>query len=183
MSRKKGNMNVIGDRYGRLLIVDDVHGIKPRRVVAVCDCGTKKEYLLHNLRSGLSKSCGCLQKERAAKRLNDLTGKVFGKLTVIKRVENVEGRNIPRWLCHCKCGNKTVVYANNLISKFTRSCGCEKGGHNCKKWTEKDDKQIVHLKNAGMSVEEISRLVERSPSTLYKRLNILQKNKESRDNP
>lgn len=182
MSRKKGNLDVIGDRYGRLLIVDEVDGIKPRRVVAVCDCGVKKEFFLHNLRSGRSLSCGCLQKEWAESRLIDLTGKVFGKLTVIKRVDNVEGRNIPRWLCHCKCGNKTVVYANNLTSKFTRSCGCEKGGHNCKKWTEKDDKEIVRLKNAGMSVEEISRLVERSPSTLYKRLNKLRKIK-SKNNP
>ena len=34
----------------------------------------------------------------------DLTGQKFGRLTVIKRVENTkEGR--AKWLCQCECGH------------------------------------------------------------------------------
>jgi len=56
----------------------------------------------------------------------DLTGKRFGKLIVIKRAENNwQGR--PRWLCQCDCGRETRVGSGDL--KTTRSCGCLKGKH------------------------------------------------------
>lgn len=52
----------------------------------------------------------------------DLTGKKFGRLTVIERVENRKGR----WFykCQCECGNITVVSGNALTQGHTRSCGC-----------------------------------------------------------
>jgi hypothetical protein len=54
----------------------------------------------------------------------DLTGTRFGKLTVIKRSENVSGCNNSRWLCKCDCGKAVVVRSNNLHSGNTNSCGC-----------------------------------------------------------
>ena len=42
----------------------------------------------------------------------DLTGKRFGKLTVISRKENIG--NSAAWLCQCDCGNKTVVDGKKL---------------------------------------------------------------------
>ncbi|MEI8142862.1 MAG: hypothetical protein WCG90_08350 [Chitinophagia bacterium] len=53
---------------------------------------------------------------------NDLTGQVFGQLTVLARAENAEDGH-SRWLCQCSCGNQKVVQSNNL-KKTTRSCGC-----------------------------------------------------------
>ena len=57
----------------------------------------------------------------------DLTGQKFGKLTVIKRVENhVQpcGKQYVQWLCKCDCGNETVVRSANLKGGRTQSCGC-----------------------------------------------------------
>ena len=112
MKKKRGRplVNIVGDRYGRLLVIEEIEGVRPRKVVAECDCGTKKEYYLHNIRSGLTQSCGCFQKERAGEKLIDLTGQRFGKLTVIKRAENAKSNTSPRWLCHCDCGGESIVY-------------------------------------------------------------------------
>ena len=58
--------------------------------------------------------------------MNDLTGRRFGRLTVIRRVE---GYPTPRglrdgWLCKCDCGNEVVVSTGDLTRGRTRSCGC-----------------------------------------------------------
>ena len=55
-------------------------------------------------------------------RLNDLTGKRFGRLTVIHRAESIKGQTI--WHCRCDCGNEKDVHAANLIKGSTKSCGC-----------------------------------------------------------
>lgn len=53
----------------------------------------------------------------------DETGKTYGYLTVIKRVENTkEGR--ANWLCRCKCGKLLNVSGKSLRSGNTKSCGC-----------------------------------------------------------
>lgn len=58
----------------------------------------------------------------------DLTGQRFGRLTVVKRVENhvfPSGKQKSRWLCDCDCGNEVVVIGSNLTKENgTRSCGC-----------------------------------------------------------
>ena len=56
-------------------------------------------------------------------RVNDLTGRKFGKLTVLKRDESARpGRS--KWVCECDCGNMVSVYRNHLVSGQTVSCGC-----------------------------------------------------------
>lgn len=52
----------------------------------------------------------------------DLTGQRFGRLTVIKRVEN-NGKKV-MWLCRCDCGNETTVFSGYLRNGDTKSCGC-----------------------------------------------------------
>jgi hypothetical protein len=54
--------------------------------------------------------------------IKDLTGMVFGKLTVIKLDKIVNSRKF--WLCKCECGNIKSVYAYSLHCGDTRSCGC-----------------------------------------------------------
>lgn len=58
-------------------------------------------------------------------RFCDLTGKRYGRLTVIKRVYK-EGDKKTYWMCKCDCGNETVVLASNLKRGHTTSCGCLK---------------------------------------------------------
>lgn len=51
----------------------------------------------------------------------DLTGRKFGMLTVIKRLENNEYGSA-RWLCRCDCGNEKI-YGTKVL-KTNKSCGC-----------------------------------------------------------
>lgn len=52
----------------------------------------------------------------------DLTGSVFGRLTVIDRAEN-DKRGQSQWNCICSCGAKVSVNGYRLRTS-TRSCGC-----------------------------------------------------------
>ena len=55
----------------------------------------------------------------------DLTGRRFGRLVVIKRLEvSQSNRQSIFWLCKCDCGNEKIVNKAELISSHTRSCGC-----------------------------------------------------------
>lgn len=61
----------------------------------------------------------------------DLTGMVFGRLTVLKQAEDYivpkTNRHYPQWLCECSCKdhNKVIVMSNRLTAKNgTKSCGC-----------------------------------------------------------
>ena len=61
--------------------------------------------------------------------LKDLTGKKFGKLTVIKRnlsyaTENNIVSKHPYWDCVCDCGGKITVLGTSLTQGLTSSCGC-----------------------------------------------------------
>jgi len=52
----------------------------------------------------------------------DLTGKKFGRWTVLKRAEN-KGNYI-RWKCLCDCGAIRIVNGNSLKRGISKSCGC-----------------------------------------------------------
>lgn len=60
-------------------------------------------------------------------KLIDLTGEVFGKLTVISRAQDKilpSGYKQVMWNCSCECGNTSVVSGKNLKGGSVRSCGC-----------------------------------------------------------
>ena len=54
--------------------------------------------------------------------LSDLTGRKFGRLTVIERAAN--GSKGARWRCVCECSGEKIVTASNLQYGGVRSCGC-----------------------------------------------------------
>ena len=56
---------------------------------------------------------------------NDLVGKTFGRLTVIKEVER-NNRGERCFLCKCNCGNEKIIVGWRLTTKNkpTQSCGC-----------------------------------------------------------
>lgn len=61
--------------------------------------------------------------EERGNRFKDLTGIVFGKLTVIEFfVKSKNGH--AKWLCKCECGNKSICFASNLLRGIATSCGC-----------------------------------------------------------
>lgn len=55
----------------------------------------------------------------------DIIGKRFGKLTVIKRIENYitkKGKKRSQWKCLCDCGKYCTKVGHDI--KRTNSCGC-----------------------------------------------------------
>lgn len=62
-------IDLMGLRFGRLVVVGRRKPVRPGAAVpwiCVCDCGSEREVLSNNLRSGDIQSCGCLRKERVA---------------------------------------------------------------------------------------------------------------------
>ena len=52
----------------------------------------------------------------------DLTGKRFGRLTVLHRAENRNKKTY--WHCLCDCGNEKDIAARHLSGGSINSCGC-----------------------------------------------------------
>lgn len=135
---KKGlkirKIDLTGQRFGRLVVLrqgkSHIYPSGKTRVkwICQCDCGNIIETKGNGLKSGHTKSCGCLnQEKRSQRRIYDLTGKKFGKLTALKRVGTKRFTSktcAPIWLCRCDCGNYCQVYSKYLICGDTKSCGC-----------------------------------------------------------
>lgn len=64
-------------------------------------------------------------------KLNELSGRNFGRLTVIKQAGRASDRHV-LWLCVCKCGNRILVRSRDLLNGHTKSCGCLKEDVNTK---------------------------------------------------
>ena len=131
-------IDMTGKRFGRLLVLSRSRTEKRGHVHwdTICDCGNEMVVSGGNLRSGHTRSCGCLRKESAratgksmAGRLhpdwakNDLTGKEFGRLVAIKRLDKQDGSAV-KYLCKCECGNFKEILAKSLVGGHTKSCGC-----------------------------------------------------------
>lgn len=60
------------------------------------------------------------------RKLEDLTGREFGRLKVLKYagLQPVGKSKQSAWFCECECGRKTIVLNNNLKRGNTLSCGC-----------------------------------------------------------
>jgi hypothetical protein len=67
------NTPIIGTRFGRWTVTEDLGTGTYRRyaVVVTCDCGNSRQHFLTVLKKGLSKSCGCYRKENAAALINN----------------------------------------------------------------------------------------------------------------
>ena len=57
-----------GDKYGRLTIISEVKEGKGRSFFCCCECGKNIVIRFEHLRSGHTKSCGCLKSETTTKR-------------------------------------------------------------------------------------------------------------------
>ena len=122
-------INMKGQKIGRLFVKEQAPknpNLKSRvtRWICECDCGNTIIVSGSNLRSGNTKSCGCLQKEITSKiKFNDLTNKRFGKLIALKPIGKASNQHIV-WECKCDCGQITNVITDNLTRGLTKSCGC-----------------------------------------------------------
>ena len=121
----------------RLRAAEDITGMRSGKLVALeptdvkrrgtylwrcwCDCGNELLVEAYKIRSQRVKSCGC---SRRGKNTKDLTGKRFGKLVALRRLDEKIGSSYA-WLCQCDCGKQLKVgTAALLVEPGTRSCGC-----------------------------------------------------------
>lgn len=116
----KNRENLIGKRYDKLVVIEQMESTKQgqRRWLCKCDCGGTCVSTTGNLNSGHTTNCGC-------KKSPDLTGKVFGKLTVLGRSDkrNSRGkRTTPMWECRCECGAITYKATDTLTNPDVSMC-------------------------------------------------------------
>lgn len=127
-------IELTGHKYGRLTVEGYAYSRNKKTYWScVCDCGAKMVTTSNALRSGNTKSCGCLKqetsqkigkknlKEQSIKAELDLLGCSFGFLTVIEKAEKIKNRTA--WLCKCECGNERAILTQEL-QRGMQSCGC-----------------------------------------------------------
>lgn len=127
--------DLTGQRFGRLtvLCLDPAPYVSPsgkptRRWRCRCDCG-KEIVVLQNALTGKNgtRSCGCSRAEKSRAQAIDMTGKRFGRLTVIGPAELdstlANGQRLA-WRCRCDCGTEVIETRKNLLSGKVLSCGC-----------------------------------------------------------
>lgn len=119
--------NLIGRKFGHLTVLCEADaeptkdGHKIIKWKCRCDCGSIVITRGSSLKSGHTKGCGAKHR-----RIKDMTGKKFGKLTVISRASdyiNKDGSRHIRWLCQCECGRESIVRGSTLRYGGTKSCG------------------------------------------------------------
>lgn len=117
--------NLIGYRYGNLVVVGENDWSKRRKVLAKCDCdGNIKEYFAQSLKNGATKSCGCLKIKLLNNRLENVIGNKYGRITVIEEVER-DKYNHRKVMGQCSCdGNIKEYFLCSLRKLSTFSCGC-----------------------------------------------------------
>jgi hypothetical protein len=91
-----------------------------------CDCGSEKVIPVGALRK--VKSCGCWASEEKRSRVADITGRRFGRLSVLSRAGTRPGKagnaqgSSSLWRVRCDCGTEKVLTKGNL--RGAKSCGC-----------------------------------------------------------
>jgi hypothetical protein len=125
--RAKGTQNpivVVGDKIGKLTILDEFYFNKRAYCHVQCACGSPiKAVLRASIYSHHTLSCGCLHTEACNKLRKPIEpGAIFGKLTVIKSFYGDKAGV----LCtvQCSCGSEPFnVIGANLKRNSTTSCG------------------------------------------------------------
>ena len=110
--------DLIGKRFNHWTVLEKAEAAADGTTMLLCrcDCGTVKAVRLNHLKSGATKSCGCLNKVEIP------LGTKFGCWTVIA---DAKPRNQKRqYLCLCDCGTVRKVDAYDLKTGHTTSCGC-----------------------------------------------------------
>jgi len=117
-----------GRKFAYLTVVRD---LPKSEIEVLCDCGQVKIIKKYNLKG--IKSCGCMQRKLSAERnrgrtphnFQDLSGRRFGKQTVVRFLEtrvNGSGERYSVWVAKCDCGKVRECSTGTVKNGF--SCGC-----------------------------------------------------------
>jgi len=100
----------------------------------------------------------------------DLTGRVFGRLTVLSKDGSKNTHAV--WKVECVCGSEFSTIAVNLISKNTAQC--KKCFHESQRvLTDLQVKEMAKLRASGMSYQKIANLYNVGRTTAYNNINKL----------
>ena len=125
--------DLTGRTFGRLTVLgkSDKRSPDGRYPLWKCKCSCPSGTIVFartgSLISGNTKSCGCVNRERlSAEHSVDLTGRIFGRLTVLRKSLETTKNGKSKWVCQCSCPEKTVieVIVDHLTTGHTQSCGC-----------------------------------------------------------
>ena len=115
-----------GRTFGRLKVLERHHST-PKKVFWTCQCKCGQITVVDgwSLRSGETKSCGCLQCERAVEvGRKDMTGQTVNGIKVLE-VDHKDNRNQLYWKCVCPyCGKIFVTRGSAIRNGHAKSCGC-----------------------------------------------------------
>lgn len=117
-------LDICGRRFGRLTIpLDATPEVRKRCLYwpCVCDCGANTTIKGERLRTGRTKSCGCL---RGSRMREAMRGRRFGRLTIPLDATPEYSNNHAYWPCVCECGVERIVRGEVLLDGRTKSCGC-----------------------------------------------------------
>jgi len=127
-----GIVDITNQKFGRLTALYPTEKRSGNNVVwhCVCECGNEKDISSNSLRRGLTKSCGCLHKQRASEaNKKDIIGKQFGLWTVLEEVPERNQNQKIVYKCQCACGTIREVVGANLLNGGSQSCGCLNMSH------------------------------------------------------
>lgn len=114
---KNSRIDLSGKTFNLLKVVSYSHQKgKLHYWSCVCDCGKEKIIEGSSLRSGNTRSCGCIIRD-------NLVGKRFGRWVVLEMFV-INSRTKPK--CQCDCGVIKNVFSGSLKSGSSISCGCYK---------------------------------------------------------
>lgn len=119
--------NLIGQKFNKLTVVKRIIDQNDKvKWECQCECGNLIIVRGDSLKSGHTKSCGCLQRKYISNlNFKNLIGQRFGKLVVTNRSQKKDTNGQYYWICKCDCGSKNVeISGHNLVSRGTQSCGC-----------------------------------------------------------
>lgn len=107
--------SLLGDRFGRWTVVGKGG---PGRWRVRCACGTEREHGAHALQSGTSTGCVAC----SARAMIDLTGKTFGRLSVLRRAPELDEPGHTFWVVRCACGQEEACRSADLRLRGKHRC-------------------------------------------------------------
>lgn len=115
---KRGDRQLVGQVFGYLTVIGSAANQRRKMWRCRCVCNVEKDVREDTLITGEARSCGCMRYELL---VNNLTGRRFGKLSVVRRGEGGT-RSGAFWLVRCDCGKEKTL--TGPAASRQRSCGC-----------------------------------------------------------
>lgn len=169
------SVDLVGNLYGRLTVRERLENVKGRTAYrCICSCGNSVDVLTQSLKSGATKSCGCLHKEASSR---DLSNTRFGSWVALSKTNRRCKKGYVYWDCMCDCGVQSEVSAESLLNgRSTRCIKCKQvsaklrfciHGHDTDIWGRSENEgcraciRDKHLRtHYGISIEEFNKIYE-----------------------